>query len=239
MIGTAANAVGIVAGGVFGLASKRQLSARRQENLRIVLGAFTVFFGLRALWIGMGDFGRHRLWAFGLVLLALMLGKLTGHLAGIQRRLNGLGRYARHKYESAEKSEQRRFASGFVLGTTLFCLAPLATIGALQEGLTADFRVLVVKAIMDGFVTMAFVRTFGWSVVAAVLPVVVYQGTLTLVLRILAPELESRFLIGPIYATCGFMVFAVSLVMLKLRNVEIVDYYPALLYAPCLAWIAG
>lgn len=212
---------------------------RRQQNLRVVLGAFAVFFGLRALWIGIGMPSGQRLRSFGIVLIALMLGKLAGHLFGIQRGLNRLGRHAKQQYETATTPTAVRFADGFIAGTIVYVLAPLATLGAIQDGLLGDFRGLAVKAVMDGLAAMAFARTFGWSVLAAVLPLVAYQGTVTLAMRLLAPELESRLLLGPVYAVTGFVVFTVALVILQIRKIEVADYFPALLFAPVLAWFVG
>ncbi|NLH73133.1 MAG: DUF554 domain-containing protein [Verrucomicrobia bacterium] len=239
MIGTAINAAAILAGGTVGLASKSQLSIRRQQNLRIILGVFAVYFGLRAFWIGIGIPGGQRLRNFLVVLIALMLGKLTGNLIGIQRRLNVLGKHAKQQYELAEQSRQRRFSDGFVAGAILYCMAPLATLGAIQDGLLADFRILVVKAVMDGMAMITFARSFGWSILVSALPVAAYQGTITLLARLLAPELEARFLLGSVYAATGFMVFAVALAILKLRKTEVSDYFPALFFAPFLSWLVG
>lgn len=239
MIGTAINAAAILAGGAIGLATSSQLSLRRQQNLRIILGAFAVFFGLRALWVGIGIPGGQRVRTFTVVLVALMLGKLSGHLIGIQRFLNRIGRHAKKQYEAAGVEESKRFATGFVAGTVFYCLVPLATLGAIQDGLLGDFRALALKAVMDGMATIAFVRAFGWSVLAAVLPLTAYQGTLTLAIRAFAPALEANFLLGPLYAATGFLVFTVALVILQVRKTEISDYWPALFFAPALAWIVG
>jgi len=236
VIGTAINALAIAVGGVVGLASRGELSPRRQQNLKVLLGAFTVYGGLRATWIGLSGAHGPLLKTVGIVLAALMLSKLTGQFAGLQRRLNRLGRYAREQFDAAQTGAPHRFGAGFVTGAILFGLAPLGTLGALQEGLKGDPRALLIKAVMDGMATLAFARSFGWSVVAAAGPMVVYQGTWTLLMRALAPFLEGHSLLEPLYATSGLMVFMVSLVILQLRKVEVADYLPALLYAPLLAW---
>lgn len=237
MIGTVINALAIVVGGVTGLATKWQLSVPRQHNLRVILGVFTVYFGLRALWIGLGSSGGGRVRAFVVVLVALMLGRAVGSLVGIQRRLNVLGKHAKERYESGGKPGTRNFGDGFVAGAILYCLAPLATVGAIQDGLLGDFRILAVKGAMDGMAAIAFARSFGWSILASALPVVAYQGTVTLLAHALAPVLETKFLLGPVYATTGFIVFAVALVILRLRKTEVSDYFPALLFAPLLWWL--
>ena len=58
MTGAFLNALGILLGALFGLAQRAPLSLRTQDYFRRALGAFTVFFGLRLVWLGVnGTFG--------------------------------------------------------------------------------------------------------------------------------------------------------------------------------------
>jgi uncharacterized membrane protein YqgA involved in biofilm formation len=84
---------------------------------------------------------------------------------------------------------------------------------------------------------MAFVATFGWGVILAVIPVVAYQGTITLCARLLAPYLQSNALIDSINATGGLLVFSIALVILEIKRVDLADYLPSLAYAPLLTWL--
>jgi uncharacterized membrane protein YqgA involved in biofilm formation len=238
VIGTAFNAAAIILGGVIGLASRAEMASSRQQQLKLLLGVFTVYVGLRAVWIGLGVASGHFGRAFVVMVAALMLGRLTGHLLRIQAAVNRLGHYARQKFDAAQTAAApARFADGFVAGTILFCAAPLGTLGALQEGLQGDARALLIKAVMDGLAALAFARVFGWGVVASVVPVVAYQGTMTLATGALAPSFATGSGAAVLYATAGLMVFMVSLIVLQLRKVRVADYLPALVYAPLLAWL--
>ena len=177
--GTLLNAIGIVAGGIFGL-SKTPFSADNQNFSKIALAAFTTFCGLRLTWISLNGSMPHLLKHLGIVLLALVLGKLAGRLLHLQKASNRLGRYARERISAARPDDPDRFYHGFLVCTALFCAAPLGIIGAIQDGLSGYFLPLAAKAFMDGLATMGFISMFGAGVVFSVVPVLVLEGTITL-----------------------------------------------------------
>jgi uncharacterized membrane protein YqgA involved in biofilm formation len=95
-----------------------------------------------------------------------------------------------------------------------------------------------VKAVIDGLATLGFVRLFGWGAMLAALPVLAFQGTITLVcMQFLKPTLEVHSLIDSINATGGLLVFCVALIILELKRLELADYLPSLAFAPLLAWV--
>ena len=81
-----------------------------------------------------------------------------------------------------------------------------------------------------------FVTTFGWGAMVSVVPVVAYQGTITLAARALAPLLSDP-LLDSINATGGLLVFCIALIILELKKVELADYLPSLAFAPLLTWL--
>src|SRR5262245_60399852 len=236
MIGTILNASATVVGGVSGLVVTKQLSLANQTVLKILLGAFTVYVGLSMSWQGLHGSLLQVLKQLTIVLLALILGNVTGKLLRIQRSLNHVGQYVKRKL-AGPPARSDRFNDGFLVCSLLFCAAPLSVIGALFDGLTADFKPLAVKAAMDGLATMAFVATFRWSPILSAIPVFAFQGTLALGARALQSFLERHALVDSINATGGLLVFCVALIMLELKKVELGDYLPSLAYAPLLTWL--
>jgi len=237
MVGTIINAAAILMGGVAGLSAKGQMTLAHQTALKILLGAFTVYIGLSATWEGLNGRVPHVLKQLGIVLLALMLGNLSGKLLRIQKALNHLGQYAKQKIARATPARSSRFSEGFITCSILFCVTPIAVLGSLQDGLNANFKTLAVKAVMDGLATMAFVTTFGWSPILSIIPVVACQGTITLLAHLALPWLEKNSLVDPINATAGLLVFCVALIILELKKVELADYLPSLVFAPLLTWL--
>jgi hypothetical protein len=236
MVGTIINAAAILGGGVVGLTVKRQMSHSHQSALKVLLGVFAVYVGLSATWQGLNGGFLQILKRLGIILVSLVLGNLTGKLLGIQKGLNQLGHYAKQKISEATPGSRGRFNEGFLTCSILFCVTPIAVLGSLQDGLCGNFKTLAVKAVMDGLASMAFVTTFGWGVMLSIIPVVACQGTITLLAKLAQPWLERYFLIDPVNATAGLLVFCVALIILELKKIELADYLPSLALAPLLAW---
>jgi uncharacterized membrane protein YqgA involved in biofilm formation len=243
MIGTLINAVGILAGGIAGANPRWQPAATRQQFLKVGLGVFTVYAGLKLVYGGMnGTFG-HVFKQFLIVLLAMSLGKLLGRMLGLQKASNRLGEFARERMTKAKPGAPGQFSSGFLVGAALFCAAPLSLLGALQDGLQANWHLLAIKAVMDGLAVMAFVPMFGRGVMLAVVPVVAWQGVLTLgartlVMSGLVPETSN--MLDSLHITCGLLAFSVSLIVLEVKKIELADYLPCLALAPLLTkWWLG
>jgi uncharacterized protein len=79
-----------------------------------------------------------------------------------------------------DDASRARFIEGFVVTSLIVTVGPLAILGALQDGLLGDWTLLAVKSLLDGPVALAFASVFGIGVAFAALPLLVWQGGLTL-----------------------------------------------------------
>jgi uncharacterized membrane protein YqgA involved in biofilm formation len=81
---------------------------------------------------------------------------------------------------------------------------------------------------------MGFAATFGRGVLLSALPVLAYQGTITLLAGGLANHLQDPALLNSIRAVGGFIVLTITVVILDLRKVPLANYLPSLVVAPLL-----
>ena len=238
MIGTALNVAGILIGGLTGLVRQKPLSPANESFFKVGLGVFTVFYGLRLTWISVNGTFAQILKQLLIAVLALMLGKMTGRLLRLQKMSNHLGRQARVRIAATKPADPNQLSEGFMTCAALFCAAPLAILGSVQDGFSGYFYPLAAKAVMDGLATMGFVLLFRWGVLLAALPVLVFQGTITLLCaQFLGPFLATHHLVDSVNAAGGLLVFSVALVMLEIKKLELADYLPSLIFAPLLAWL--
>ena len=236
--GTVLNTAGILVGGLIGLSRRKPLPPALESFFKVALGAFTVFYGLRLTWQSMSGSLGQILKQLLIAVLALILGKMTGRLLRLQKMSNRLGQTARQRIAGAGTAGQRQLSDGFKTCTALFCAAPLAVLGAVQDGLSAYWPPLAIKAVMDGLATMGFAGLFRWGVMLAALPVLAFQGTITLACALwLKPLLAAHGLIDSVNAAGGLLVFSVALVILGLKKIELADYLPSLMFAPLLTWV--
>lgn len=237
MIGSILNAAGILIGGIVGLSRRKPLEVHTESYFKVVLGALTVFYGLRLTWVSISGSFFEILKQLFIVILALILGKLAGRALHLQKISNRVGRRARDTISAAKPEDPDRFSKGFQTCAALFCAAPLGILGSVQEGLSLSeyFYPLAIKAVMDGLAAMGFVSLFGRGVLLSALPVLAFQGTITLlVARVLEPILSLHNLVNTCNAVGGLLVFCVALVMLGLKRIELADYLPSLIVAPLI-----
>jgi uncharacterized membrane protein YqgA involved in biofilm formation len=238
VIGTILNAAAILFGAAAGLGFKWEPTVASQNSWKIIIGGFAVYAGLSATWQSLPGPFLSGLKSLGIVLLALMLGNFTGSVLKLQKHLNRLGQYAAQRVRATSPTEAR-LDDTFAACTILFCVSPISVLGALLDGLAGDWKILAAKSAMDGLACLAFARTLGWPVLLTLVPLVAWQGTLTLSARLAAPWLEQHALLSPVLGTAGLVVFAIALVILQIKKVELANYLPSLLYAPLLAWLLG
>jgi uncharacterized membrane protein YqgA involved in biofilm formation len=122
---------------------------------------------------------------------------------------------------------------GFVDSSLVFCIGPLAVLGALSDGLGQGIDELTLKATLDGFASIAFAASLGWGVAASALSVGAWQGLLT-VLAVLLGSVMSDALIASVTATGGVLLLGVGLRLLSIKAVPVGDMLPALIVAPVL-----
>lgn len=237
MTGTFLNVAGILIGCVTGLAKKTPLSAANQNFFKVMLGVLTIVCGLRLIWVSLNGTFLHILKEIGIVLISLAMGRLTGRLLRMQNLSNRLGQFARKQMSSATPLDRHRFNEGFNVCAALFCAGPLGILGAIQDGLSGYFYPLAIKAAIDGLAAMSFVLMFGWSIMLSALPVMAFQGTITLLCaRFAQPFLATHGLIDSVNVTGGFLIFSVALLMFEVRRVPVISYLPSLVFAPLISW---
>ena len=234
VIGALLNALGILLGAIFGLAWRGQWSARPQNQIKSLLGAFTALCGLQLIWLNVGGGFGSVLKQLLLAVLALVLGNLLGKILGLQKFSNRLGRHAATLIAAGQSSSWKR-ADGFIAGTILFCAAPLGLIGAVTDGLSEFFYPLALKAVMDGLATMSFVKIFRWPAALAAAPVFFFLNDIALAVHTFAqPWLDAHHARHAVNVAAGLIICATTLVVLEVRRVELANYLPALVVAPLL-----
>lgn len=232
-IGTALNAAAILLGGALGLAKIRSIPASTQQWLKIVLAAMTVWVGVSLMWRHLHGPFLHFLKEFGILMLSLMLGRVLGQWLRLQKGVSRLAQFAKGRLAA----QPHQPSDGFLACAALFCVGPLALVGALQDGLQGDYRILALKAALDGLAALGFVASLGAGVLLSALPVLAYQGTVTLLVRWAEPALSAAGLVEPVGAVAGFLVFATALVILDLKRVALADYVPSLILAPTFTYL--
>jgi uncharacterized protein len=229
-IGTIINAVTIIAGSVLGVWMGSVLSPKLRETIIAGLGLFTFGYGMVSF-IGTGN---------PLVPLGgLLIGALLGEWWKIEEGLENLGVFL--KKAVIKKVEvtgaETRFVEGFVTASLVFVVGPIAILGSIQNGLTGNFEMLAIKAILDGFASIAFASTLGIGVAFSALSITLYQGGITLLSSVISRFLSEAMMIE-MTAAGGLILMAIALSsLLKVKQIRTGSFLPALLITPLIMFI--
>lgn len=240
MIGAFLNALGILAGAIYGLVTRKPLPARVQIFFRTALGVATIFLGawLVALHLTGGIVMAGKQLLLGVV--AVVLGCWLGKILQLQKLSNRIGRHAATLLATAQKNPPGNAADGLTASTILFCAAPLGIFGAVADGLSGFFYLLLVKAVMDGLAMSSFVKLFRWPATLAALPVLALIYSISFAARLYAlPWLKGHSLTDSVEVAAGLLACVVSLVIFEVRRVELNNYLPAIFIAPLLKLFLG
>lgn len=238
MTGAFLNALGILLGSLFGLARRPPLSARAQNFFKTALGVSTVFLGLRLVWFGINGTFLSCAKQIFIAVFAVTLGSLLGKILCLQKISNRLGRFANGLILAAQSGAAHKTDDGFKACSILVCAAPLGWLGSVTDGLSGDFYLLAVKAVMDALAMTSFVKIFRWPAALSAFPTFVFFGAITTGCRLCAaPFLESHNLINYVNVAAGLIACVIALVIFEVRKVELANYLPGLAVAPLLAWL--
>lgn len=227
MTGTILNVVTVLIGGILGAVLGGRLPERVRETVMHGLGLLVLVIGMQ-----MALTTRNLL----IVLASILLGGILGELLGIQTRLDALGQKLEERF--ARGGEAGTFTRGFVTASLIFCVGPLSILGSIQDGLLGDFNLLAIKSTLDGFAGLAFASTLGIGVAFAAIPVLVYQGAISLAAMVLGTALgavsrETPWVIE-MSATGGVLIMGISMILLNLKQVRVANLLPAVLIAPAI-----
>jgi len=172
------------------------------------------------------------------VLGSVLLGGIVGSLADVEQRVEDLGEWLRSRLGRGEAGVGReRFLEGFVTASLVFCVGPLTILGSLSDGLGRGADQLILKAVLDGFASVAFAASLGVGVLASALTVAVVQGVLTGVGLLVGDFLPAASL-DAVTAT-GWLLLGVGMRLLRIRQVPVGNLLPALAVAPLLVSAVG
>jgi uncharacterized protein len=165
-----------------------------------------------------------------LALLAMAAGGLLGEWGQIEKRLIDVGDFLKKQFRGGG-----RFTEGFVAASLLFVIGPMAILGSLNNGLSGDNTILVLKATMDGLASIALTGSYGVGVGFSILPVWLYQAGLSLLAGTLATALpdpvnDPHVLIAT--GVGGMIILGLSLNLLEVGKVRVASFLPALLVGP-------
>lgn len=214
LLGTLANVAAILIGGGVGLLIKKGVPKTYADTIMGGVGLCVIIIGVKGALSGQNTL---------LMILSMVIGAALGTLLDLDGKLDRLGAFAQEKLAKGNDT----FAEGFVSASLLFCVGAMAVVGSLESGLKGDHATLYAKSLLDGITSIILASTLGPGVLLSVLPILVYQGGIALLAGTLAPVLGEA-VITEMTAVGSLLIMMIGLKMLKLIDLKIANYLPAI-----------
>lgn len=222
-MGTIVNAMTVIIGGFLGLLLRRRISERMTQTALQVMGLFTLVIG-----VSMALQGQELI----MVLISLAFGAMFGEWIDIEGRLDKFGSWLEKRLNLTEKSP----AKGFIHASLLFCVGSMAIVGSITDGLKGDHSILFTKAMMDGIISIPFAAGMGAGVLGSAIPILLYQGSLTL----LAWKLQAVFtteMVRELTSVGGVIVMGIGVNILGLQKIRVGNFIPALIFIILILYV--
>ena len=222
--GTLVNSGVIVAATLLGVAVSGKLPERITTVVMQGIGLTTMFIGIANAFDLSSVEGR--LPGILLGLLAIVIGGALGEWWRINDHLSDLGENLKKRFK-----DSGRFTEGFVAATLLFGIGPMAILGSVQNGLTGNADILMLKTTLDAFTSVAFATVYGIGVAASALVLLVYQGGMSLAagaFTALIPDPATSAEVLLINGVGGILIVALGINVLNITEIRIGSFLPAL-----------
>ncbi|MBS3063421.1 MAG: DUF554 domain-containing protein [Candidatus Diapherotrites archaeon] len=209
MLGTVVNTIAVAAGGLLGA----RLRLKTSQAQFAAIGLLTLYLAIQGVSAAQNPL---------VVLVSLLGGHALGERLRIDARLQSLTRHAPATGEQG---------MSLVLNTfLLFCVGPLTILGALNDGLKGDASLLYSKSALDFFSAVAFAATAGPIIALTAVPLLLFQGGLTLLAGTLKPFFSPHALAN-LTGVSSILLLGLALNLLELKPVKVANYLPALVLA--------
>jgi len=166
-----------------------------------------------------------------IIIGSLIGGGILGELLRIEARLEDLGNRIGDRFQGSGQ-----VAEGFVTASLLYCVGAMAIMGALQDGLGSRPDILYAKAALDGIASVALASTLGIGVLFSALPLLAYQGGITLSATF-AQKLLTPGVVQEMNAVGGLLIMAIALDLLGIKRIPVGNLLPAVFLAPPLVML--
>ncbi len=231
-LGTITNAAAIILGGLIGSIGQRFINQRIQDTIMKANGLCVVFLGISGALQKMFYIDQGILETQGSMVLigSFALGSLIGEILNLEQGLERFGLWLREK---SGNSDDTNFLNGFLTASFTVCIGAMAIVGSLQDGMMGDPSILITKAILDFMIIMVMTSSLGKGCLFSAIPVGIFQGSITLMARLIAPIMNDAAL-DYISMTGSILIFCVGVNLLKKDTFKVSNMLPVVMIAALL-----
>ncbi|MBS2213265.1 DUF554 domain-containing protein [Carboxylicivirga mesophila] len=221
--GTLVNVLTVLAGSAIGILIGNRIPEKMTKTVFQAIGLFTIVLG-----VGMAVKGQMLL----IIVFSLIIGTILGELMSLDKQVDELSGVLKTKL----RLKNPKFAEGMLTAFLLYCVGSMTIVGAIDEGMGNGSEVLMTKALMDGFSSIALASVFGVGVSMSVVPLLIFQGGITLLAYWLG-DFIGKDVITELTAVGGILLVGLGINILEIKQIRIMNMLPSLIVVVVLIWL--
>lgn len=225
MIAVLINTIAIIIGSFLGLLFRAGIPQRVSDTMVQGLGLCTILIGLQgALREG------HVLVTILSIAIGILWGSYSdwdGHVSAWSERL--MARFV-------GQGQAAKVANAFVTGCLIMNVGAMVIVGPLQAGMLGSYDMLYTKSLLDFVIAIMLTAVMGIGVMASAIVTFLFQGAIELFASSIASVLSDQ-MIQEIACVGNLIIVAVGINMMKIKDIKVLNFVPALLVAPILVWL--
>jgi len=160
------------------------------------------------------------------VILALILGTTIGELLNVDGSIRKLVSALEKKTISSSRDNSSDGV--FMTLVMLFCFSATGSFGAMVEGFSGEYDVLLTKSVLDFFTAAIFASNLGYKVSLIAIPQLAIYAILFSLANLIIPIINTE-MIADFRACGGIINLAVGLNLLKLKDFKLLNVVPSLI----------
>ncbi|GAB6179191.1 DUF554 domain-containing protein [Desulfotomaculum defluvii] len=225
MTGTIVNAAAIIVGTAVGLLFRKGINESINNIVMTGIGLAVALIGFKMAFKTENEL---------IVILSLVTGGVLGELINIEGWLNKAGLFLESKVGGGNGDGE--IAKAFVTASLIYCVGAMSIMGALEDGLTGNATTLYAKSLLDGTSAVVFTTTMGFGVAFSAIPVLIYQGAITLAASGIKAMLTPS-MINEMTATGGLLIVGIASNIMGIKPIKVANLIPAIIMAVLFSWI--
>lgn len=224
MTGTIFNTLSIFILGFLGFFIKKSLPKETEKAVMQMIGIAVCFISVMGFLASAMTVENGKINTSGeiLLLISLVAGMFIGEIIKLDDKINNFGK----KIE--EKAGVDGFSKGFIYMSLLSCVGAMSVFGAIQDGISGDSSILIVKSAIDGITSFIMGSAMGIGVPFAAFSVLIYQGAIALASEALQPFVTDEMMTG--ICIVGYAIVAmIGTNVMGITKIKIANTLPAIL----------
>jgi len=228
-LGTIINAGLMLVGGAIGLILKNGVKSSMGKSLTDVCGVTVMFVAIGGVLEKMLVYKEAAFSTQGsmMMIVSMAIGTAIGELLKIDDMIERFGAWLKEK---SGNSKDNQFISSFVDASCTVCIGAMAIVGSIMDGIYGDYSILLAKGILDCIIICIMAAARGKGAVFSTIPVVILQGSVTIIASFAGPFMSEHALDQLSYVG-SVMIFCVGLNLIRKDRIKVANMLPGLIVA--------